>query len=121
MITDGLSNTALMGECSGRTWQCQIGASPVCTNNVYIGGGGWSTPQNSVSPQGATFDGLKSNQGGCTMNCNNINNVFSMHSGGSNVLFADGSVHFISEEVDWQTFGHLLTRSYGDLVNTNSY
>ena len=53
------------------------------------------------------FDGtFASGTGPCTMNCTNMgpssgqSNIYSWHIGGTNMLFGDGSVRFVSEEVD---------------------
>jgi prepilin-type processing-associated H-X9-DG protein len=51
------------------------------------------------------------------MNCTNINNFYSFHTGGCNFLFADGSVHFISAETGWQNLARLLTKNFGDVAN----
>lgn len=48
------------------------------------------------------------------MNCDNYKSVYSFHSGGSNVSFGDGSVQFVKEDVDADTFVSLVTRAAGD-------
>jgi prepilin-type processing-associated H-X9-DG protein len=48
------------------------------------------------------------------MNCDNYKGVYSFHSGGCNVVFGDGSVSFIKEDVDADTFISLITRGGGD-------
>jgi prepilin-type processing-associated H-X9-DG protein len=71
-----------------------------------------------LNPYGALFDGTMSEGGVCTMNCSNLSNgsasnIYSLHTGGCNFLFGDGSVHFIAETVTWQTLAPLLTSDYG--------
>jgi prepilin-type processing-associated H-X9-DG protein len=47
----------------------------------------------------------------------NVEGVFKSHEpGGSNVLFADGSVHFLSEKVKPSTLRALFTRSGGEVI-----
>jgi len=45
----------------------------------------------------------------------------SNHSGGVNVGFIDGSVHFIKNSVSYQTWGALATRSGGEVIDASSY
>jgi prepilin-type processing-associated H-X9-DG protein len=45
----------------------------------------------------------------------------SLHSGGVNVCFADGSVHFIKSSVSLQTWWGLGTRAGGEVLSSDSY
>ena len=45
----------------------------------------------------------------------------SQHPGGTQVLFADGSVRFISATIDGQTFEALLTRAGGEKLDSSDY
>jgi len=45
----------------------------------------------------------------------------SYHPGGVNVAFADGSVHFVHENIDLTVWRNLGTRAGGELVDTSSY
>ena len=53
------------------------------------------------------------------MNCDNYKGVYSFHSGGSNIVFGDGSVSFIKEDVAADTFVSLITRGAGDQSGTD--
>jgi prepilin-type N-terminal cleavage/methylation domain-containing protein/prepilin-type processing-associated H-X9-DG protein len=48
------------------------------------------------------------------MNCDNYKGVYSFHSGGCNIVLGDGSVSFVKEDVDANTFISLITRASGD-------
>jgi prepilin-type N-terminal cleavage/methylation domain-containing protein/prepilin-type processing-associated H-X9-DG protein len=48
------------------------------------------------------------------MNCDNYKGVYSMHSSGANIAFGDGSVSFIREDVEPDTFASLVTRGAAD-------
>ncbi len=47
-------------------------------------------------------------------NCGLNDEPFSFHPGGCNSVFADGSVHFLNENVDPRTMRALVTRAEGD-------
>jgi prepilin-type N-terminal cleavage/methylation domain-containing protein/prepilin-type processing-associated H-X9-DG protein len=48
-------------------------------------------------------------------------NVNSMHPGGANVLFADGSVHFLKASISMKTYWALGTKANGEVVSSDSY
>jgi prepilin-type processing-associated H-X9-DG protein len=48
------------------------------------------------------------------MNCNNYQAPYSFHNGGGNELFGDGSVAFVSDNIDLDTFVSLWTRAADD-------
>jgi prepilin-type N-terminal cleavage/methylation domain-containing protein/prepilin-type processing-associated H-X9-DG protein len=48
------------------------------------------------------------------MNCDNYKGVYSFHSGGCNVAFGDGSVQFVKDDVNADTFVSLITRAGAD-------
>ena len=45
----------------------------------------------------------------------------SQHPGGMNVLFCDGSVHFIAEQISLETLRSLLTAGGGELIDATEY
>jgi prepilin-type N-terminal cleavage/methylation domain-containing protein/prepilin-type processing-associated H-X9-DG protein len=48
-------------------------------------------------------------------------NVNSMHPGGANVLFADGSVHFIKSSIAIKTWWALGTKAGGEVISSDSF
>ena len=52
------------------------------------------------------------------MNCDNYKGVYSFHSGGCNVVLGDGSVTFVKDDVDADTFVSLISRSAGDAAES---
>ena len=54
--------------------------------------------------------------GSCVMNCTNDNEAYSFHPTGCNLLFADGSVRFVSDRISNATFAALTTRASQDFV-----
>jgi len=90
MISDGLSQTAMIGECTGR------------------GGGAteqseWSNGQNIFAKYYQT-----------PINTNQNNELWSDHPVGVQLLFCDGHVAFISEEASQEAVNAALTRSGKD-------
>jgi prepilin-type processing-associated H-X9-DG protein len=52
------------------------------------------------------------------MNCDNYQGVYSFHSGGCNVTLGDGSVSYVNEDVDVDTFISMFTRGADDLAGS---
>jgi prepilin-type N-terminal cleavage/methylation domain-containing protein/prepilin-type processing-associated H-X9-DG protein len=117
MVTDGTSNTIHMGEIL-----------PTC--NDHYGGGFWATNgignfhSSTIVPINdfTTCSWATTNQiriPTCT-NPNNWNISWgfrSQHIGGAHFLFVDGSVHFLSENIDHQTtYQRLGDRADGQVV-----
>ena len=50
-----------------------------------------------------------------------FNNAGSFHPGGANVVFADGSVHFIKDSVNQNTRWGLGTRASGEILSSDSF
>src|SRR5713101_1571555 len=110
-IPDGTSYTIMMAECAGRPqlWQ---GRKPV--SDKWLLGGAWAS-RNLLLVKGATPDGTAF-YGTCAINCTNNREVYSFHPGGANVVYADGSVHFLRADIDIRVFARLATRAGGEVV-----
>src|SRR5207302_2174384 len=94
-IPDGTSNTLLITEDAGRPNVFRASG----TTNGRFSGGGWADRDNEFITHGFTADG-KTNPGPCAVNCTNDNEIYAFHTGGANIVFGDGSVHFLSGNVD---------------------
>jgi prepilin-type N-terminal cleavage/methylation domain-containing protein/prepilin-type processing-associated H-X9-DG protein len=121
-IMDGLSGSVWFVEVAARGGaKCKLRSCDTNPNNQWLYGG-WAHDMNGVRPKGFLYDGnpAPTNYAGpCVMNCSNEYSIYSFHTGGSNMLFADGSVHFINERITWAEFAPLGTRSKGDIVNVD--
>ena len=53
--------------------------------------------------------------GSCIMNCNNNQAPYSLHPKGINVNLCDGSVRFLAETIEAQTFWSLCCRDDGNI------
>lgn len=99
-ISDGLSNTIMIGE---RAWEISIGSGPKKCQAANLFGSRGNTEdglfifRTELANPGYFFFG--NNHGiNSTVACNS--GLASRHKGGVNVLMGDGSVRFISETID---------------------
>lgn len=115
-ITDGLSNTILVGELAGKNDVWQQGKSTGQQLSGFYGGqGGWADATSAASKlYGSTADGTIS-PGSCGVNCSNDYGLYGFHAGGANVLLADGSVRMLSETTDINVLVGLITRTGGEV------
>jgi prepilin-type processing-associated H-X9-DG protein len=131
VITDGLSNTIAVTECANRpTLWVKKGASSVAVSGGYLGttdstgliifGSPWASDLKNLGPMGSAADGL-TRPGSCMINCTNEWEIFSMHAGGSNACFGDGSVKFLKATISPGVFAALITRAGGEMVSSDSY
>ncbi|HEX3600060.1 MAG TPA: DUF1559 domain-containing protein [Lacipirellulaceae bacterium] len=115
--TDGLSKTFLFFESAGRPLAYGPNHTPIqtdppniangrmskdyhwCDNNLYALWGNGTDPNCPITT---------------VMNCDNYQAPYSFHTGGGNELFGDGSVSFVNENVDLDTFISLYTRAADD-------
>ena len=112
-IRDGTSSTLLIFEIGGRP-EVWINGQRRGTLST---GTGWASYTN-LTPNdldGAHPDGRT--PGPCPINCTNIHEPYSFHSGGVNIALADGSARFVNENVSIKTFAALITRSGGEVIS----
>src|SRR5262249_17662476 len=83
----------------------------------------WADSDNRLTVTGSDTKGQGNfGQGPCVMNCNNVmGDIYSFHSGGANIAFADGSVRFVREPITIVTLAALVTKSTGEVVDPNSF
>jgi len=127
-VTDGTSNTFLVGENSpnlnsGLAWASgnDIYASTIIPLN-------WMTKlkNNQVDSNGDVCSPAAWNPDP-TSNVHCYNNQWyyqgfkSFHPGGANFAFADGSVRFIRQTINSRTYMALSTRAGGEVVSADSY
>jgi prepilin-type N-terminal cleavage/methylation domain-containing protein/prepilin-type processing-associated H-X9-DG protein len=142
-IADGTSNTIMVAERYSRGYE----AGPAMTNGTgYPRPMGWA-PVYCPAFLGTSIAGFSTNEGGTSrfqevdgsgakgawswfknhaispiiMSHGGINGWWmgasSMHPGGANFLLGDGSVHFLSETMDWNEYDYLTGVGEGKPVN----
>jgi prepilin-type N-terminal cleavage/methylation domain-containing protein/prepilin-type processing-associated H-X9-DG protein len=130
-VTDGTSNTILIGE---RAWANANGIwAGAISGGVLLRGAQNPNPGNGAAffPAAALVLAHSHLNNALTDTDGGLDDFSSKHSGGSNFLFADGSVHFIrsipsdnsdgSLTPDGLAFQALGTRANGDLVQGLDY
>jgi prepilin-type N-terminal cleavage/methylation domain-containing protein/prepilin-type processing-associated H-X9-DG protein len=115
-ILDGTSNTILVGEDAGRPQF--YNASRQIFDSVGKEGG-WADPNGAFSLDGANANGTV--PGGCPLNCSNNSEIYAFHTNGANVVFADGSVHFLNQSINLCTLAKLFTRAGGEVLGGNEF
>jgi prepilin-type N-terminal cleavage/methylation domain-containing protein/prepilin-type processing-associated H-X9-DG protein len=129
-VTDGLSNTWMVGECAGAPNVYVRGpvvfASPPydpTSTSFYISGNAWEDETNGDQWLGGnTFDGLNPVSGGpCIINCANIQGFFSFHPGIAQFTFADGHVQAINQSLDPKVAVQLTSFSDGSVLHPDDF
>ncbi|MBX3433405.1 MAG: DUF1559 domain-containing protein [Pirellulales bacterium] len=103
-ITDGLSNTVMVVECTGRGADVNKQGEVKSLNGAWASGGNISHVKMGVNeevPPAAWED----------------ERVFSEHSGGANALAADASVHFLTNDTEASLLRSLCSRDGGEIVD----
>jgi prepilin-type N-terminal cleavage/methylation domain-containing protein len=135
-VTDGLSNTIGILESAGRPGNWRRGKQNGSTPTTRVNGGGWARPASDLLFAGEKADGSGLN-GTTAMNATNgfavgsgypdgtygtegTSSPYSFHTGGITVLMGDGSVKFVAENVDFNTFVGALTRNNGEITSVNN-
>ena len=119
-IRDGTSNTIMVGEDAGRQ---QVYAKGVAVSPSGPGQAGWTlnaawADKNTyIMVTGLDATGTVPNGGCCVINCNNTNQFYGFHTGGSNGLRADGSVQFLADSTAPGVLAALVTRNGGEVFN----
>jgi prepilin-type N-terminal cleavage/methylation domain-containing protein len=133
-ITDGLSNTIMIGESAYRVeryrWGVAQGSYPGFatgawadqnTSNLAIQGvcATPGHPRYGLNLNGNTAYTEDDIRNGCRINCSNDAEMYSWHFGGVNVCLGDGSVRFLSESVSMKTLYQLCARGDGQPMDND--
>jgi prepilin-type N-terminal cleavage/methylation domain-containing protein/prepilin-type processing-associated H-X9-DG protein len=137
-VTDGTSNSLMIAEGCGRpagynhfrqvftsSPTSNYGGGKTVDGVLYPangGGGAWADPFTYAHLAGSSPNGWRGViYGTCLVNCTSDNEIFSFHPGGANILFADGSVHFLKETTNQRIIVGLVTRNQGEVISADQY
>jgi prepilin-type N-terminal cleavage/methylation domain-containing protein/prepilin-type processing-associated H-X9-DG protein len=120
-ITDGTSTTTLYSEAGGRIMQYYASGPGVAYDVNKITGPIWADSDNRLTVTGTSPDGLSQfGTGSCAMNCNNLQgDIYSFHTGGANIAYADGSVRFARASITIAVLASLVTKQGGEIPPTD--
>jgi prepilin-type N-terminal cleavage/methylation domain-containing protein/prepilin-type processing-associated H-X9-DG protein len=117
-LTDGTSHTIMIAEDADRPRLWHAGRY---IPDRIVTCGGWGGKRGcQIEVQGSTFDGA-TRPGPCAINCTNEQEIYSLHPGGANLLFADGSVQFLKASIDIRILARLVTRAGGEVVSAGDF
>ena len=134
-VTDGLSNTIMVGErCATHSPSTWTGAVTGGRSPAWMATQPWTGPYTppAAAPNtgnGTAYDNADYNEAlvlahgnrSHTPNADHPNfdpdTFWSMHPGGANFLFGDGSVHFLTTNIDPSTYQWMCTFAGGEVLN----
>jgi prepilin-type N-terminal cleavage/methylation domain-containing protein/prepilin-type processing-associated H-X9-DG protein len=116
-ITDGLSTTTLFSEVHGRDQLWVLGESePLAAGTT---GPIWCDSDNRITITG-TDPTTGNTYGTCWLNCNNQSgDLYTFHTGGANIGFADGSVRFVAGTASITIIAAMVTKGGGEVITGN--
>jgi prepilin-type processing-associated H-X9-DG protein len=108
-ITDGLSKTMIVAEIDGRGYNDN--KSPPQFR------GAWADGDNVFAVKEPINENKTENVNGIDVPIQwTSDEIYSEHPGGANVLFCDGSVHFLPDSLDVNVLYALATRDQGEPI-----
>jgi prepilin-type N-terminal cleavage/methylation domain-containing protein/prepilin-type processing-associated H-X9-DG protein len=118
-VTDGTSMTFLIAECAGRNQSWFMG-------NLQRGAanrsnGPWANNGSRVNMGGCDPKDPAAVTGPKAVNCINDKEIYAFHPAGANCCMADGSIRFLSNNLDLNIAISLLTRERGELLSTTDF
>ena len=124
IVTDGVSNTIMVLEIANRKneWSMgkNIGPSNSNTGNPNAASGdvwyGFEIGYMCFRAKTPGSTRASNTNGPCLINCNNQFGAYSFHTGGTSALMGDGTVRFLSQNIDTGTLHALMCINDGATV-----
>jgi prepilin-type N-terminal cleavage/methylation domain-containing protein/prepilin-type processing-associated H-X9-DG protein len=114
MITDGTSNTIMIAEVAGRPANYILGKLANATPTQLTWFTAWADYDHTIRVDGVAASGTGA---GCGIaNVNNSDEMYSFHTGGVNILRADGSVGFLRDSTQAPIVAGLITKAGGEVI-----
>ena len=113
-IKDGLSHSMMLFECTSRPHKYILGrirGDPDISPREPIGGARWADDESQFW-MNTMCNGTQ------MFNCANNQEIFSLHPGGSNFLYGDGSLQFHTETMSPEAFVSRFTAYAGDFADS---
>jgi prepilin-type N-terminal cleavage/methylation domain-containing protein/prepilin-type processing-associated H-X9-DG protein len=117
-VSDGTSNTYLLGEIAGRPGIWMGGKKQASHSSYPIGtpGGGWGDAVNGEHWIAGSSEDGQTSPGLCVVNCRNDQALYSFHTAGANVVMGDGSVRYLPKSINILTFMYSVTAQKGEVI-----
>lgn len=120
-ITDGTSNTVMVGE-QGNFWTSNTNAKKDVRASNFSGGV-WNAGRPEINQWTLNVTSIRYTINYSGVSQTGMNTAYmkhtplnSAHTGGIHMLFADGSVHFLSENINFPTLTALADKSDGTVI-----
>ncbi len=125
-IRDGASNTFLIGEKYANRDHYTDGKNGGDKNTMYCGGDNdllrWTGYKGSVTDSSGTVNNLPvQDRSTPTLEGNEVQWFGSVHAGGFNMSFCDGSIHAISYSIDGEVYRRLGNRKDGQPIDGSRF
>ncbi len=124
-ITDGLSNTLIVGESTGKGFEEDYKENGPNLKATSEPSGAWASWKNvsfiKLSPQ-HSVNGIEYGPINPPSKVHFwIEDFFSDHPGGMQATFCDASVHFLQEDVAWEIVMALCSRDADEIIDSDAF
>jgi len=121
-ISDGTSNTVMLMESAGgptlfKLGQADPGGATTADTQMWADHRSHSVFDGSDPATGDTYSTATGSIATCAINCTNASEPYAFHSGGINIVRADGSVAFLKNSVSIGIVAALITRNNGEVLS----
>ncbi len=145
-VTDGTSKTVMLAESAGRPRVYRKGLLIGDLPEHRVNGGGWCRPASEFGLDGSTPEGTCPGP----LAINNINGediyavtsgspneqssfpypfygsngsseTYAFHPAGANILFGDGSVHLLNEDIEIRVYARMVTRKGNEVISGDEF